>query len=79
MSKKAKVGSCIEGTKTSSVLNPHPSVLNPPLNKNKQDQKGGTNDKTRDSHTRETGVSRRDDDSLERNLGEEHKNTEDDE
>ena len=40
-SKEAKVGSSIEGTKNTSVLNPPPY-------KNKQDYKGGTNDKTRD-------------------------------
>ena len=44
------------------------SLLTPPLNKNKQDYKSGTNDKTRDSHTRETSVSRINDDSLARNL-----------
>ena len=47
--------------------------------KNKQDYKGVTNDKTQDSHTRETGVSRSDDDILARNLDAENKNTEDDE
>ena len=51
MSKEAKVGSSIEGTKNPSVLTPHTSVLNPPPYKNKQDYKGGTNDKTRDSHS----------------------------
>ena len=30
MSKEAKVGSSIEGTKNTSVLNPHTSVLTPP-------------------------------------------------
>ena len=60
-------------------MNPHPSVLNPPPYKNKQDYKGGTNNKTRDSHTRETGVSRSDDASLAINLDAENKNTEDDE
>ena len=50
MSKEAKVGIRIEGTK-------NPSVLTPPPYKNKQDYKGGTNDKTRDSHTRGTSVS----------------------
>ena len=62
-----------------SVLTPHPSVLTPPPYKNKQDYKGGTNDKSYDSHTRETCVSQSDDDSLARNLDSENKNTEDDE
>ena len=53
MSKEAKVGSSIEATKNPSVLTPHTSVLTPPPYENKQDYKGGTNDKTRDSHTRE--------------------------
>ena len=78
--KEAKVVSSIEGEKTTSVcVTPHPSVLTPPPYKNKQDYKGGTNDKTHYSHTRETGVSRSDDDSLARNLDTENKNTEDDE
>ena len=59
-------------------MTPHPSVLNPPPYKNKQDYIGGTNDKTHDSHTRETGVSRSDDIILARNLDSENKNTEDD-
>ena len=67
MGKEAKVGSSIEGT-----INP--SVLTPPPNKNKQDYKGGINDKTRDSHTRETSVSLSNDDSCARNLSEEDKN-----
>ena len=46
----------------------HPSGLTPPTYKNKQDYKGGTNDKTHDSHTHESGVSRSDDASLARNL-----------
>ena len=79
MSKEAKVGSSIEGTKYPSVLTPNPSVLTPPPYKNKQDYRGGTNDKTRDSHTRETSVSRSNDDSLAINLDSENKNTEDDE
>ena len=77
--KEAKVGSSIEGTKNSSVLTPHQSVLTPPPYKNKQDYRGGTNDKTHDSHTRETGVSGSDDYSLARNLDAENKNIEDDE
>ena len=57
----------------------NPSLLNPPPYKNKQDYKGGTNDKTRDSHTLETSVSQSDDNSLARNLDAENKNEEDDE
>ena len=53
--------------------------MTPPPYKNKQDYKGRTNDKTDDSHTRETSVSRSDGDSLSRNLDSENKNTEDDE
>ena len=79
MSKEARVGSSIEGTKNPSVLTPHPSVLIPSPYKNKQDYKGGTNEKTHDSHTRETSVSQSDDNSLARNLDAENKNTEDDE
>ena len=73
MSKEAKVGSSTEGTKNTSVLTPHSSVLTPPPYKNKQDYRGGTNDKTNDSHTRETSVSRSDHDSLARNLDVENK------
>ena len=57
----------------------HPSVLTPIPYKNKQDYKGGTNDKTNDSHTRETGVSISDGFILSRNLDAENNNTEDDE
>ena len=57
----------------------NPSVLTPPQSINKQDNKGGTNDNTHDSHTRETGLSRSYDDSLARNLDAENTNTEDDE
>ena len=60
-------------------MTPHPSGLTPPPYKNKQYYKGGTNDKTHDSHTHEYGVSRRNDASLTRNLDAENKNTEDDE
>ena len=57
--KEARVGNTIKGTKKPSVcVTPNPLVLTPPPYKNKQDYKGGTNDKTHDSHTRETGVSR---------------------
>ena len=58
-------------------MTPHPSVLTPHPYKNKQDYKNGTNDKTHDSHTRETGVSRIDDASLAIKLDAENKNTED--
>ena len=60
-------------------MTPYPSGLTLPPYKNKQDYKGGTNDKTHDSHTHETGVYSIDDSSLARNLGAENKNTEDDE
>ena len=70
--KDAKVGSSIEGTKI-------PSILTPPPYKNRKYYKGGTNDKTRDSHTPETSVSRSDNDSSARNLDEENKNEEDEE
>ena len=53
--------------------------MTPPPYTNKQDYKGGTNDKTRYSHTRETGDSPSDTDSCARNLDEEHKNEENDE
>ena len=76
--KEAKVGSSIEGTKKTSVcVTPHPSVVTPRPYKNKQEYKGGTHDKTYDYHTRETGVSRSDDDSLARNLETENNNIED--
>ena len=61
MNKEAKVGSSIKGTE-------NPSVLNPPPYKNKQDYKGGTNDRTFYSHIRETSVSQSDDVSCARNL-----------
>ena len=53
--------------------------MNPPPYKNKKYHKGGTNDKTRDSHTLEKSISRSDNDSCARNLYEEHKNEEDEE
>ena len=53
--------------------------MTPPPYKNKQDYKGGTNDKTHDSHTHESGVSRSDDASLARKLDAENKNAEYDE
>ena len=48
----------------------------PPPNTNKKDYAGGTNDKTRDSQTRESGDSRSETDGCARNLDEEHKNEE---
>ena len=75
MSKEEKVGSSIEVTKHASLLTPHPSVLTTPPYKNNQEYKGVTNDKTHDSHTRETSVSRSDDDILSKNLDAENKNT----
>ena len=78
--KEAHIGSSIEGTKQTSVcLTPHPSGLTPPPYKNKQDYKGGTNDKTYDSHTHKSGVSISDDASLSRNLDAYNNNAEDDE
>ena len=55
------MGSSIDGTKI------HVELTSPP-NTNKQDYTGGTNDNTRDFHTRETGNSRSDTDSCARNL-----------
>ena len=46
--------------------------LTPPPNTNIQDYKGGTNDKTRDSLTCETGDSPSYTDSCAKNLDEEH-------
>ena len=63
------MGSSIDGTKIHVELTPPP-------NTNKQDYAGGTNDKTRDSLTSETGDSPSDTDSCARNLDEEHKNEE---
>ena len=60
-------------------MTPHQSGLNPPPYKNKRDYKHGTNDKTHDSHTHESGVSRSNDASVARNLDAENKNAEDDE
>ena len=65
------MGSSIDGTKIHVELTPPP-------NTNKQDYAGGTNDKTRDSQTRETGDSRSETDGCAINLDEEHKNEEDD-
>ena len=73
------VGSSIEVTKKTSVcVTPHWLVLTQPPYKNKRDYKGGTNDKTNDSHTHETVVSINDDYSVKRNLDEENKNATDD-
>ena len=55
-------------------MTPHQSVLNPPPYKNKRYYKGGTNDKTNDSHTHETGVTRRDDASVSRSLDVKNRN-----
>ena len=52
--------------------------LTSPPNKNRQYYAGGTNDKTFDSQTRESGDSRCDTNGCARNLDEEHKNKEDD-
>ena len=49
-----------------------------PTYTNKQDYKGGTNDKTRDSHTRETSDSPSNTDICARNLSDKHKKGEDD-
>ena len=61
--------SSIEGKKIPSILTPPPYI-------NKKDYRGGTNDNTHDSDTRDTSVSLSDDDSFARNLDEEHKNEE---
>ena len=58
-------------------MTPHPSVLTPPPYKNRQDYKGGTNDKTHDSHTHDSGVSISDDASVARKIEAENKNAED--
>ena len=50
--------------------------LTPPPNINNQDYAGGTNDRTRDSQTRESGDSRSDTDGRARNLDEKHRNEE---
>ena len=69
-SKKAKVGISIDVTKIHVELAPPP-------NTNKQDYADGTNDKTRDSQTRETVDSQSETDSCAINIDEEHKNEED--
>ena len=68
--KKENVSSGINETKIRVELTPPPNI-------NKQDYAGGTNDKTRDSQTRETGDSRSETDSCAKNVDKEHKNEED--
>ena len=51
-------------------MTPHRSVLTPPPYNHKQDYKGGTQDKTIDSHTPDYDVSRHHDASLKRNRDE---------
>ena len=60
-------------------MTPHLSVLTTPPYNNKQDYKGGTQDKTIDSHTPDSDVSRNDDSSLKINLDEDNNNSEKDE
>ena len=80
MNEDDRVGSSIEGTKKTSVcVNPHRSGLNPPPYNNKQYYRGGTQDKTIDSHKPDSDVSIHDYASLKINLDEEIKNAEDDE
>ena len=52
--------------------------LTPPPNTNNQDYVGSTNDKTRDSQTREYEDSTSDTDGCARNIDKEHKHKEDD-
>ena len=61
------MGISIEGTKI-------PSILTTPPYADKKYYKGGTSDKTLDYHTLKTIVSRSDNDSCARKLGEENKN-----
>ena len=71
MKEDDNVGSSIEGTKKQSVcVTPHWSGFTPPPYNNKKDWKGGTQDKTIDSHTPDSDVSRHDDASVKRNLDE---------
>ena len=60
------MGSSIDGEKNHVELTP-------PQNTNKKDYAGGTNDKTYDSLTRETGDYQSDTDKCARNLYDEHK------
>ena len=55
----------------------NPLILTPPPYTNKKDYKGGTDDKTRDYHTRGTSDYPSGTDICERNLDGEHKNKED--
>ena len=57
----------------------HQSGLTPPPYKNNRDYKGGTNDKTHDSHTHDSGVSRIDDASVARKIYAKSNNAEYDE
>ena len=65
------MGSSIDETKINVELTPR-------TNTNNQDYADGTNDKTLDSQTRESGDYWSDTDSCAINLDEEHKNEEDD-
>ena len=60
-------------------MTPHLWGLTPPPYNNKQDYKCGTHDKTIDSHTPNSDVSRNNDASVKRNLDEENNNAGDDE
>ena len=60
-------------------MTPHQSGLTPPPYKNKQEYKVGTNDKTHDSHTHDSDLSRSNYVSVARNLDAENNNAEDDE
>ena len=80
MEKGDKVGSSSEGSKKRTVcVTPHPSLKTPHTYNNKQDYKGDTQDKTLDSDTHDSGVLKKDDASLKRNLDKEIKNADDDE
>ena len=70
-SKKAKVDSIIGKTKPNIKLTPAPYT-------NKDEYIGGTNEKKRNSQTRESDDSPSDTDGCARNLDDEHKNEEDD-
>ena len=65
------MGSSIDETKINAEITAPP-------NTNKQDYAGSTNEKTRDSETRESGDFRSDTECCTRNIDEEHKNEEDD-
>ena len=70
-SKKSKVDSNIDETKLNIKLTPPPYT-------NNHEYVGSTNEKTRDSQTRESEDSPSDTDGCARNLDDEHKNEEDD-